>query len=79
VGSPLEKICMSLCVGRDIPFNAKILASILVYCDWKDLGLIHSREYNTKRHIFCAPEIASSCSKSEIRRMLEGNREIRNS
>lgn len=79
VGSPLEKICMSLSVGREIPFNAKILASILVYCDWKDLGRIHSREYNSKRHIFCAPEIASSCSKSEIRRMLEINRTIRNS
>ena len=79
VGSPLGDICRGLCVGRDIPINAKILVSILVYCDWRDLGLIHSREYSSKRHIFCAPEISSSFSKSEIRRMLESNERSRSS
>jgi hypothetical protein len=37
---------------------------------WVDRGRLHSREYTTKKHIFCAPELADA-SKSDIRKMAE--------
>jgi hypothetical protein len=37
---------------------------------WLDMGRIHSREFNTKKHIFCAPDLADA-AKSELRGMVE--------
>jgi len=73
VGSPFANICASLSAGRGFNLSAKALFSILDSCGWKDMGRLKSREYNAKKHIFCAPEIASAFSKSELRRMLENN------
>jgi hypothetical protein len=38
---------------------------------WVDMGRIASREFGTKKHIICAPELADTASKSELRRMVE--------
>jgi hypothetical protein len=37
---------------------------------WLDCGRLASREHGTKKHIFCAPELAG-LTKSELRRMGE--------
>ena len=37
---------------------------------WADLGMVASREYGTKRHLFCAPGLADK-PKSELRRIAE--------
>jgi hypothetical protein len=34
------------------------------------MGRLKSREYDAKKHIFCAPELADT-PKSELRRMVE--------
>jgi hypothetical protein len=34
---------------------------------WVDMGLIHSRDFNSKKHIFVAPELVNM-SRSEMRR-----------
>jgi hypothetical protein len=34
------------------------------------MGRLKSREYDAKKHIFCAPEMADT-PKSELRRMVE--------
>jgi hypothetical protein len=38
---------------------------------WIDRGRIASADYQTKKHVFCAPELAGA-SKSEVRRLAEG-------
>jgi hypothetical protein len=40
---------------------------------WLDMGRIHSREYNSKKHIFCAPDLADA-AKSELRAMVEAKK-----
>jgi hypothetical protein len=37
---------------------------------WVDMGRLHSREFNTKKHIFRAPELAH-VSKSDLRALVE--------
>jgi hypothetical protein len=37
---------------------------------WVDMGRLKSREFDTKKHIFCAPEMCD-VSKSELRRLVE--------
>jgi hypothetical protein len=37
---------------------------------WVDMGRIHSREFNSKKHIFRAPELAGT-PKSELRALVE--------
>ena len=38
---------------------------------WVDMGRLKSREYDIRKHIFCAPELADTATKSELRRMVE--------
>jgi hypothetical protein len=40
---------------------------------WTDMGRIHSREYNTKKHIFRAPDLAGM-AKSDLRAMVEAKK-----
>lgn len=40
---------------------------------WADMGRIHSREFNTKKHIFRAPELAG-VPKSDLRGMVEAKK-----
>jgi hypothetical protein len=35
------------------------------------MGRLYSTDYLTKKHIFAAPEMASSYTKSDLRRMIE--------
>jgi hypothetical protein len=45
----------------------------LAEAGWLDCGMCHSREHPTKRHLYCAPELAE-LGKAELRRMAEAAR-----
>ena len=77
VGAPFDKICKNLSSGREVPVGTNALFGVLRECGWIDMGRIKSREYDNKRHTFCAPELFS-LSKSEIRRLLETSERGRN-
>jgi hypothetical protein len=38
--------------------------------EWVDMGRVGTREFQTKKHIFCAPELVD-LGKAELRRMVE--------
>ena len=39
---------------------------------WVDMGRILSQELSSRKHVYCAPELAGR-SKSELRRLVEDN------
>jgi hypothetical protein len=39
---------------------------------WVDVGRLASRQYGTKKHIFCAPDM-QHLSRSEMREMVEAS------
>lgn len=71
--APFYSLCDRL--SGNAPSGTKIPQAALLHAfreaGWVDMGRLASREYGTKKHIFCAPDIAASASKSEIRRMVE--------
>ena len=73
IGSPFHSLCDRL-VGL-APSNVKVPQAALLHAlkeaGWVDCGRIKSREFDTKKHIFAAPELATLLSKSELRRALE--------
>jgi hypothetical protein len=38
---------------------------------WVDCGRLKSRDFDNKKHIFAAPELATTLSKSELRAAVE--------
>jgi hypothetical protein len=73
IGSPFHALCDRL-TGL-APSNVKIPQAALLHAlkeaGWVDCGRIKSREFDTKKHIFADPELATILSKSELRRALE--------
>ena len=74
VGAPFHALCDRL--SGAAPQGVKIPQAALLHAldeaGWVDMGRLASREHPNKRHVFCAPQVASSgLSKSEIRRMVE--------
>jgi len=57
------------------PSNVKVPQAALLHAlkeaGWIDCGRLKSREFDTKKHIYAAPEVASTLSKSELRRAVE--------
>jgi hypothetical protein len=72
VGSPFHAICDRL--QGMAPQGVKVVQPALLHAlkeaGWVDCGRLASREHVTRKHIFCAPEMASS-SKTELRRLVE--------
>ena len=72
VAAPFYALCDRL-QGQAAP-GIKLVPAALMHAlkeaGWVDRGRLHSREYTTKKHIFCAPELADA-SKSDIRKMAE--------
>jgi hypothetical protein len=72
VGAPFFAICDELQLYA--PAGIKIVPPALMHAlkeaGWADMGRLASREYQTKKHIFCAPELAKS-NKSDLRRAIE--------
>ena len=72
VASPFYALCDRLSGGA--PTGTKIPQAALLHAfkeaGWIDCGRLKSHEYQSKKHIFCAPDMAN-VSKSELRRMVE--------
>ena len=72
IASPFGLVCEKL--THLTPFGAKMPQSALIYAlkeaGWVDCGRLKAREFDNKKHIFCAPDMAVK-SKSELRRMAE--------
>jgi hypothetical protein len=72
IASPFYALCDRLAGAA--PTGAKIPQVALLHAlreaGWIDCGRLMSREYTTKKHIFCAPELATR-PKTELRAMVE--------
>jgi hypothetical protein len=47
------------------------LLHALQECQWVDMGRVSSREYTSKKQIYCAPDMLEH-TKSDLRAMAEG-------
>jgi hypothetical protein len=74
IGSPFHALCDRL--AGSAPSGVKVPQAALLHAlkeaGWLDRGRLKSREFDTKKHIFCAPAL-SEVSKSELRRLVEEN------
>ena len=74
IGSPFHSMCDRL-TGL-APSGVKVPQAALLHAlkeaGWIDCGRLMSRDYTSKKHVFCAPEMAD-VAKSELRRMVEEN------
>jgi len=72
VASPFFSLCDRL--AGSAPANVKIppvaLLHALTEAGWVDLGRVHSRDFNTKKQLFCAPDMVDM-SRTELRRLAE--------
>jgi len=73
IGSPFHSLCDRL--AGSAPSGVKVPQAALLHAlkeaGWIDCGRLYSREYTTKKHIFAAPDLAETMSKSELRRAVE--------
>jgi hypothetical protein len=74
IGSPFHSLCDRLAGAA--PSGVKVPQAALLHAlkeaGWVDCGRLMSRDYTSKKHIFCAPEL-NDTPKSELRRMVEEN------
>jgi hypothetical protein len=72
VASPFHALCDRLAGAA--PSGVKVPQPALLHAlkeaGWVDCGRLKSREFDSKKHIFCAPEMRD-VSKSELRRLVE--------
>ena len=72
VGGPFHAICDRL--QGQAPAGVKIVQAALLHAlkeaGWVDMGRIKSRDYDSKKHVFCIREMVDM-SKSDLRRMVE--------
>ena len=71
IGSPFHVVCDRVQGSGAAPPGVKIVQGALFHAfreaGWLDMGLIHSRDFNSKKHIFVAPELVNM-TRSEMRR-----------
>ena len=72
VGAPWHALCDRL--QGSAPGAIKVVQGALLHAlkeaGWVDMGRLKSRRYDTKKHIFCAPDMVEM-SRSELRDMVE--------
>lgn len=72
IASPLHMLCDRLQGGA--PVGTKVVQAALLHAlkeaGWVDLGRVGTREYQTKKQLFCAPEMVSY-GKADLRRMVD--------
>ena len=72
VGAPWHALCDRL--QGSAPGAIKVVQGALLHAlkeaGWVDCGRLKSRRYDTKKHIFCAPDMVEM-SRSELRDMVE--------
>ena len=75
VAGPFHKLCDTIAAGH-VPAGTKVPQAALLHAfkeaGWIDCGRVASGGYQTKKHIFAAPDVLAKCNKSELRRMVEG-------
>jgi hypothetical protein len=73
VASPFYSLCDRLQGGA--PMGTRVVQQALLHAlkeaGWVDMGRLMSREFSTRKHVFAAPDLADTVSKSELRRMVE--------
>jgi hypothetical protein len=73
IGSPLHALCDRL--AGTAPAGVKVPQAALLHAlkeaGWVDCGRLKSRDYDNKKHVFAAPELAETLSKSELRAAVE--------
>ena len=76
IGSPFFALCDRL--AGTAPSGVKVPQAALLHAlkeaGWVDCGRIKSSEFQSKKNVWCAPDMAD-LSKSELRRMVEENPE----
>jgi len=72
IAGPFHDLCSRLSVqaGNSVKVPQAALLHALKEAGWVDCGRVHSGKYQTKRHIFCAPDMAAH-TKSDLRNMCE--------
>jgi hypothetical protein len=72
IASPLHMLCDRLQGGA--PVGTKVVQAALLHAlkeaGWVDLGRVGTREYQTKKQLFCAPEMVPY-GKADLRRMVD--------
>lgn len=72
IGSPFHAVCDRL--AGSAPSGVKVPQTALLHAfkeaGWVDLGRVASSDYPSKKHLFCAPELATG-NKSNLRRLVE--------
>ncbi len=72
IASPFYSLCDRL--SGSAPAGVKIPQAALLHAlreaGWVDCGRVGTREFQTKKHLFCAPDMAG-VPKAELRRMVE--------
>jgi hypothetical protein len=72
VGAPWHALCDRL--QGSAPGAIKVVQGALLHAlkeaGWVDMGRLKSRRYDTKKHIFCAPDMVDQ-SRSDMRDMVE--------
>lgn len=73
IASPFHAICDTLSINA--PGMYKVSQTALLHalqeCQWVDMGRVSSREYTSKKQIYCAPDMLEH-TKSDLRAMAEG-------
>jgi hypothetical protein len=72
IGSPFHAVCDRL--AGSAPSGVKVPQTALLHAlkeaGWVDLGRVASSDYPSKKHLFCAPDMAGG-NKSALRRLVE--------
>lgn len=73
IGSPMHALCDRL--AGTAPAGVKVPQAALLHAlkeaGWVDCGRLKSRDYDTKKHIFAAPDVVEKLSKSDLRAAVE--------
>jgi len=72
IAGPFHEMCgrLSVQAGNGVKVPQAALLHALKEAGWIDCGRLHSGKYQTKRHVFCAPNMLQH-SKSDLRNMCE--------
>ena len=74
VAGPFHKLCDTIMLNH-VPSGTKVPQVALIHAlkeaGWVDMGRLASADFQTKKHIFAAPDLAATLSKSELRRAVE--------
>ena len=74
ITAPFHVLCADLTLRAGLAPGQRIYAAALHHalleCQWIDCGRVASAELPSRRHVYCAPELAKR-SKSELRRLVE--------